>query len=177
MIFFLQNFLLRLTLWLDGVWVAISLLAISRGLIKTKKLQLIDTTYQFIQSPSNPYAMLEDQFAIFVERYKNDASRLMSRFKRLMVQGDSKDTAILDMLSGDTVSMEHALYWLTFLHDFSCDEIDFSHFPEVLLYYGKQDVIVPYQQMQLFQKALPDAKHVLLEDAGHVPHCHGLNDV
>ena len=73
--------------WSLGGAVAISALAEER--IKAKRLILIATPYQFLQSGDYSFGMEQATFQQFCDSYAQNAEDTLGRFQRLMVKGDS----------------------------------------------------------------------------------------
>ena len=69
------------------------------------------------------------------------------------------------------------LHWLDMLSGFSCNTLNFQHFPPTLLLHGKQDAVVAHEQMAEFKKRIPNAKQISFSGAGHAPHWHDVEAV
>lgn len=149
--------------------------AIAAGLMQPKKLILICVPFQFVRSEKIKIGMPQDKFQKFRDNYDKNAERTLSKAWELIVLNDKNPENIRSYLAQydkEEMLEKNWLNWLDILNNFSCDEVDFSCFPKSLLIYGKQDAVVEYNQMYEFSKAMPQARHTLLEDAGHAPHWH-----
>ena len=83
----------------------------------------------------------------------------------------------LENYNQEVILEKNWLYWLDMLNGFSCKNLDFSMFPPSLLLHGAQDAVVDCRQSYEFEKSIPQAKHIIIENAGHAPHWHDMSSV
>jgi len=151
--------------------------AVANGLIFPKKLVLIGVPFQFVRNENLSLGMPQDQFQKFRDNYEKNPARTLAKAWDLVAIADANEDAVKAKLQQfDRAKMleKNWLGWLDMLNDFSCETLDFSHFPHTLLLHGMQDAVVAYNQSKQFAKLVPQAKHISLPDAGHAPHLHDL---
>lgn len=154
--------------------------AISAGLMLPKKLVLIGVPFQFVHSQEEKIGMPRDKFQKFRDNYAKNAPRTLAKAWELIVLGDKNPEYVraqFEKYNQAEMLEKNWLHWLDMLDGFSCKELDFSQFPASLLLHGAQDAVVDYSHAQEFAKLIPQAKHIIIHDAGHAPHWHDTGAV
>lgn len=157
--------------WSLGGQVAMRL--IDAGLLKTKLLVLLATSYQFVANDNVPDATPKDMFETYRTGYANFPDMTMQTFQTLLLRGDSKGAyqkQVLDTQKNDADG--YWLEWLDELGDFSCLQIDGARQPKTLIIQGKNDVVTPATHAQRLMDFIPHAACLQLKDCGHMPHLH-----
>ena len=156
---------------------------IASGLIAPKKLVLIGVPFQFVHVENIKIGMPKigmpyDTFQKFRDNYDRNAARTLAKAWELVVLNDKNAENIRARLARhdrEKMLEKDWLGWLDRLNGFSCKELDFSNFPETLLFHGANDAVVDSAQIHEFVNAIPQANHVILPDAGHAPHWHNAD--
>ncbi len=154
--------------------------AIAAGLMRPEKLVLIGVPFQFVKNETLALGMPQDQFQKFRDNYAKNPMRTIHKSWELVAMGDKNlDTvkANLEKFDKEAMLTKNWLHWLDNLNGFSCSSLDFSGFPHTLLLHGQRDAVVSHKQAEEFVKNIPQAKHILLEDAGHAPHWHDASRI
>lgn len=149
--------------------------AVAAGLMRPNKLVLIGVPFQFVHSDKHKIGMPRDTFSKFRNNYEKNPARTLSKAWDLIVLNDKNHEQVMVQLEKyDKAKMlkKDWLRWLDMLDGFSCRELDFSGFPPSLILQGAQDAVVGHTQAHEFAKMIPQAKHIILPDAGHAPHWH-----
>lgn len=144
--------------------------AVAEGAIAPKQLVLIATPYQFVADGWG-----RDTFDKFFANYKTNPRRTLHKAWDLLHYEDAQSDYIRDQLAAfdkDAVLAKDWLRWLSILEHFSCDTLDFAHFPPTMLVHGAKDVVVPPENSQRMAARLPAARRELWEGCGHAPHLH-----
>lgn len=146
--------------------------AIAAGIIKPKRLVLMAAPYQccasFSFSFATPPAVLAQSRAFF----QQDMLGMWKQFESLICMGHAQPKALLQELTKhhENLMQGHWLYWFDELVRFSCDELDFSHFPQTDIIHGEADVIVPVPQGERFASSIANAVLHRFPACGHAPH-------
>ena len=149
--------------------------AVASGLMLPKKLVLIGVPFQFVHSDKIKIGMPRDKFQKFRDNYAKNAQHTLAKAWELIVLNDKNSDYVRAQFTkyNQNVMLEkNWLHWLDMLDGFSCGELDFSQFPPSLLLHGVQDAVVEHTQAHEFAKVIPQAKHIIMENAGHAPHWH-----
>jgi len=145
--------------------------AIAQKAIAPEKLVLIATPFQFVGEG----AQGQETFKKFHGNYKANPKRTLDKAWELIHYEDSQSSFISDQLAlfdKDAVLKKDWLRWLEALEHYSCDEIDFSGFPNTMLVHGAHDKVVMPEQSQRFAEKIKGAKVHVWEECGHAPHFH-----
>lgn len=154
--------------------------AIASGLMNPKKLVLIGAPFQFVHSGDAKIGMPRDKFQKFRDNYERNAARTLAKAWELIVLNDKNPDYVraqFEKYNQSSMLEKNWLHWLDMLDGFTCKNLDFSQFPPSLLLHGAQDAVVEHSQAHEFVKLIPQAKHIIFEDAGHAPHWHDTQAV
>ncbi len=149
--------------------------AIASGKLKPKRLVLIGTPFQFVETSTLKLGMKRDAFEKFRENYRRNPARTMDKAHALVHNGDSRMLAVkahMDAQDKEAVLAYDWGNWLHLLDGFSCESLDFSGFPPTLLIYGETDAVVSHSQAQYFLRAIPQSSLLSFPGCGHAPHWH-----
>ena len=149
--------------------------AVAAGMIAPKYLVLIATPYQFVRNETLPLGMPREQFDQFHQNYAKNPKRTLNKAWELVHHNDIRADYIslhLHSYDKDEVQKRDWLRWLRLLDGFSCDALEFAHFPPTLLVHGSHDVVVEPAQSLRFQEKIPGAQLHVWEGCGHAPHWH-----
>ncbi|MDX2112619.1 MAG: alpha/beta hydrolase [Alphaproteobacteria bacterium] len=149
--------------------------AVAEKIIQPKKLVLIAAPYQFVQSPASKLGMPRLTFDQFTSNFSSNPLRTLTKAWDLVGYEDVFSDAIRSQLaafSKHAVLANNWLSWLSLLDGYSCDALDFDHFPPTLLLHGEADVVVDASQSARFAERLPQATLSLWPGCGHAPHWH-----
>ncbi len=148
--------------------------AISAGLLKTKKLVLIATPFQFVREQEETLGMGRDTFYLFRENLQASPARTFRKSYALITHDDGRADSIAPYLEEMHTRMPGRdwLYWLDALANYNCMELDFSRFPPTLLIHGLRDHVVAPAQSGAFFRRLPNARLEVLPECAHAPHWH-----
>jgi pimeloyl-ACP methyl ester carboxylesterase len=152
--------------------------AIAAGMMKPRRLTLIATPFQFVETPKLKLGMKRDTFEKFRGNYEANPKRTIDKAWELVVKGDTRPAAVREHLTPDKKEQALKFDWLSWLHmldGYSCDSLDFSEFPPTLLVHGAHDVVVAPDQSARFAQAIPQATHVEWKGCGHAPHWHNTD--
>lgn len=145
--------------------------AIAAGAIAPTQLVLIATPYQFVADD----AVGRETFAKFYANYKNNPRRTLHKAWELIHYEDARSDYISDqfaLFDKDAVMQRDWLRWLGLLEEFSCEALDFSHFPRTLLVHGTRDKVVDAAQSERMKVRIAGAQLERFEHCGHAPHLH-----
>ncbi len=154
--------------------------AIANGLMKTAKLVLIAVPFQFVQTSNSKTGMPRDKFDKFRDNYKHNPARTLAKAWELIAINDTNaDIVRICMAKNSQQDMlaKDWLRWLDMLDGFSFENIDMGLMPPTLLIHGTQDAVVDFEQSHEFTKAIPQARHIAIQGAGHAPHFHDEKSV
>ncbi len=150
--------------------------AIAQGMIHPKKLILIATPYQFVESDTLLLGMKQDTFDTFKHNYAVNPKRTLRKAHALIALGDSKQEQVRHMLEQQSIEALLEIdwyYWLSELEHFSCQSLSYHNFPETILIHGLQDAVVAPAQLHAFDGRLPKTViHCIDGGVGHAPHWH-----
>jgi len=149
--------------------------AIAEKRIAPQKLVLIAAPYQFVQSPAGRLGMPRLTFDQFTSNFSRDPLRTLTKAWELVGYEDRFSDTVRSQLtaySKQAVLANNWLNWLALLDGYSCDVLDFDHFPPTLLLHGEADVVVASAQSSQFAQRIPRAKISLWPGCGHAPHWH-----
>ncbi len=145
--------------------------AIAAKMIQPKQLVLIAVPYQFVAGD----ALGRETFAKFFANYQANPRRTLHKAWELLHYEDARSDYIADQLAAldkDAVLAKDWLRWLSLLEHFSCEALDFNHFPNTLLVHGKRDKVVEPSQSARMAARIKNSRLELWEDCGHAPHWH-----
>jgi len=145
--------------------------AIAEGAIKPQQLVLLATPYQFVDD----HALGRETFAKFYSNYKNNPQLTLHKAWELIHYQDAQAPYIRDQLAlfdHNAVLKKDWLRWLDLLEHFSCDSLDFAHFPRTLLVHGTKDKVVAPEQSKRMAARIKNARLELWEGCGHAAHLH-----
>ncbi len=154
--------------------------AIAAGLARPRRLTLIATPFQFVESPEIKLGMKRDAFEKFRDNYAANPRRTLDKAWELVVKGDGHADTVRGYLAPEKKERTLAADWLQWLHlldGYTCDGLDFSNFPPTLLIHGKSDVVVAPEQSARFARAIPGATHIEWDACGHAPHWHNAAEL
>ncbi len=157
---------------------ALLMQAIAGKFIAPQQLVLLAAPLQFVASPDFSQAMDAQTFELFRASYSNDPERTARRFAGLIAKGDINQAEIIKKIGqGDNIwagSKEKDIWlpWLGALEAQRLQAKDFLHFPPTLIIHGQNDAIVHPKQSQKLAEFIPQAKLIMLPEAGHAPHLH-----
>lgn len=149
--------------------------AIAAGMFKPKKLVLIATPYQFVTTQKKSLGMKRDLYDKFRNNVARHPERALHKAWQLIASGDSRANQVrahLDKQDKRKILEKNWLHWLDMLDGFSFDGINLADFPPTLLIHGDKDAVVSPEQSRRFSAAIPYAKLMIINDAGHAPHWH-----
>lgn len=155
----------------------LALRAINEGIIRTKKLVLLATPFQFIKSNDLKCGMSKDNFEEFKTSYQTQPEKTLQRFAQLIAKNDTHQKNIAKTLLTNFETHENWVYWLNQLGKFSCKEINFNTIPDTLIIHGIDDTIVDFSQTSLFMPFIPPNQILSFDKCGHAPHLHDTNKV
>lgn len=163
--------------WSLGGTLAAELLA--REALQASRCVMIAAPAQFVRSKRYHAAMPHETYTRFVENYQAETERTVARFNALVAKGDARAADVVRSLTHHPHASQAARwgYWLHWLGQHTVLDGDYQKVPPTLLIHGKQDHIVPVEQLSLWQQSLPKAQSVILPDASHAPQLHDLDAV
>lgn len=159
----------EITAWSLGGQIAIKI----ANMIGVKKLNLIAVPFNFVNFGEYNIGIDQEIFAEFQSGLKSNPEKILKKFNRLIVHGDSNSKQILPQLENADIDPERLIYWLNFLKNCDLRE-DVISLPETVILQGKEDKIVNYQQALLFREYNPNIIVKLIDNAAHAPHLHYL---
>lgn len=149
--------------------------AIAAGQLKTKRLVLLGVPYQIAADAHYTKASPPEKLAATRAMFIAGADEMMQKFLPLMASGDAKEREIIRNLRKHIVDFSKEHYWLLWFDElvqFSCRELDFSHFPPTEILHGEKDLVVLAAQAVTLGEKIPGARVYLLPECSHVPHWH-----
>lgn len=152
--------------WSLGAFVSSRL--ISQGKLSCDLLVLIAPPFQFIANQKCHEAMILDDFNNFVSKFSRSKQAAFAKFAKMIAYGDSKDRFILsDLAFSDSPYLK---YWLEYLGNASCFELEFNNFPKTLIIAGKSDILVNYSQSAYFKQRIEKCQVKIVNQASHGLH-------
>lgn len=141
--------------------------AIIAGKIQPKFLILLATPFQFINAKSYDFGIDNNIYLSFSESLKLNPSKILRKFHLMMLQGDNRFNLLKNKFLYDD-NFKNLQYWLDYLANFSGFEKNFDNFCQTELIYGKNDMIVNYNQANLFQKKISNSHIKIIENYSHI---------
>ncbi len=149
--------------------------AVSKGLLKPKKLVLIGVPFQFVRGDVLKIGMPRDTYDLYCDNYKTNPERTLKKSWDLIAYNDTREADVkanLDKQNRKKELERNWHRWLQELSQFSCDDLDFRAFPPTLLIHGDKDAVVWHEQAEHFAKRMPKATLEIWRGCGHAPHWH-----
>ncbi|MDB2414970.1 alpha/beta hydrolase [Rickettsiales bacterium] len=150
----------------------ISLRAIDKKIIKTKKLVLISTPFQFVEGRGVKGGLSSEYFTKFQSDFSDDPIKTLNQFSLLVARNDKNQKEIIKTLRKNDPEELNWKYWLNELESFSCNFINFDNIPETLIIHGREDSIVDIAQTGVFIPLIKECQRVILDQCSHAPHLH-----
>ncbi len=154
--------------------------AIASGMLKPKRLVLIAAPFQFVATPESRIGMKRDLYDKFRGNYARHPGRTLHKAWELIHKDDARADHVrakLEQYDKEQVLEKDWLRWLDLLDGFTFDGLPLQDFPPTLLIHGGRDAVVDHAQSRRFMQALPQARLLSFEEAGHAPHWHATNEV
>ncbi len=148
---------------------------IANKIISPKKLILNDPPFQFVKDSRVNAAMPQSSYLKFAQDFKDSPSATLKKFSILTSLNDINARKIAKNIDINNKNHLNFLNWLKELKDFSCFDIDFSNFCDVLYFHGKGDMIVNIRQHQYFKERIVNFNEIIFDNCGHAPHLSDLS--
>lgn len=153
--------------------------ALDDGVLNAKRLVLLSTAWQIVQTQDFLDATPPEVIAETISNYKKDAVAVMESFQALLLMGDAQQKHLAREYLCDTPAIwPCGLQWLKFLQKFSCARLRWNNLPKsVTFIHGDADVIAPVGQMEYFRRSIRQAEIYIIEGCAHAPHWHDADVV
>lgn len=146
--------------------------AIAGGYVKARKLLLLAAPFQCISDNRFMHGMAQDDFNDIRNNYVQDPQKMLAQFQGWLGFGSNK---IIRELLKSTEIWKNGLFWLDELGKATCRDLDFSSFPETLIFHGESDKVIPPENAKEFAARVPGAQLFLLPDVNHAIHLQDNN--
>lgn len=146
--------------------------AVAENILQPKLLVLLAPPFQYVASKAVPSGTNPLVFKTFATAFKHSPEGTLKQFAKLMGLHDSNKQTMFDTLDTDPSHHNDWVRWLDILQEFSCNRINFTHFPRTLIIHGDHDTITHVEQSRLFAKHIPNAQLEIFHHCGHAPHLH-----
>lgn len=147
---------------------------IANKIISPKKLILIAPPFQFVKDGRINAAMPQSSYLKFMQDFKDCPNATLKKFSILTSLNDINAKKIAKNIDINNKNYLNLLNWLNELGDFSCFDINFSNFCEVLYFHGKGDMIVNIRQYKYFKERMANFSEIIFDNCGHAPHLSDL---
>ncbi len=135
-------------------------------------LILFAPAYQYVSGNGITCGVNPIVFRAFSQAFTLAPKKVLKEFALRIAEEDDHAQEIIKELTQNEVNTENWQRWLSILGNYSCADLDFSHFPRTLIIHGKNDHITNPQQSTLFADAIPHSRLELFSKCGHAPHLH-----
>lgn len=154
--------------WSLGAQLAVR--AVAAGHVRPKRLVLIAPTFQFLKSPNFAEGMDAQAWEPVLAHYKRDAQDMLRGFNMLVAQGDSNASRVMRALNRNL--WQEGTFWLEELARFDGHTMDFNAFPPTTIIHGREDKVAAPAQATAYEKAIPNAQLIWVDNCAHAPHLH-----
>lgn len=146
--------------------------AVATGRIKTKRVLLLATAYQFLTDEYFPHGMALNDFNKIKNDYASNPEKMLAQFQALLAVGDKHQTLIARTLSENNGIWQNGQYWLNELSHATFANLKIADFPETMIVHGKNDKIISFHNAERLAEHLPKSRLYSLDECGHAPHMH-----
>lgn len=154
--------------WSLGAQIAVR--AVAAGALNPKLLVLFSPPFQYVNGNGIECGTSKVMFSAFRHGYSLSPKKSLYGFTQRMMGTDNPLNTIFATMESDPARLKTWLHWLKILGEFSCSDLDFTHFPRTVIFHNQPDPITPTPQSQLFIQRLPNARHEVIMVEGHAPH-------
>ena len=154
--------------WSLGAQLAVR--AVAAGFLKPKLLVLFSAPYQYVNGGDIKCGAPKLVFKAFSQVFKHTPKKSLQNFATMMAGKDSPLKYVFETIEDDPERMKEWVRWLKILGDFSCETLDFEHFPRTLLFHNEPDPVTPTEQSRLYHARLPESVLEIMPIEGHAPH-------
>lgn len=145
--------------------------AVAAGFLKPKLLVLFSAPYQYVNGGGIECGAPKLVFKAFSQVFKLTPKKSLQNFAEMMAgKEDSPLKTVFETIEDNPERMKEWVRWLKILGEFSCETIDFEHFPRTLLIHNEPDPITPTDQSRLYHEHLPESVLEIIPIEGHAPH-------
>ena len=114
--------------------------------------------------------MPQKSFDEFRSNFIANPDSTLKKFGILMNIHDKNATYLANNLDINEQNHKNLAFWLDELERFSCFDLDFSNFPQTLVFHGSADLVVHPSQSQLFKDKIANSRLEIINNCGHTPH-------
>lgn len=144
--------------------------AVASGYLKPKLLVLFSAPYQYVNGGDIKCGAPKLVFKAFTQVFKMTPNKALQSFAHSMAGKDHALKYVFETIEDDPVRMKEWVRWLKILGEFSCETLDFEHFPRTILIHNEPDPITPTDQSRLYHERLPESVLEIIPVEGHAPH-------
>lgn len=161
--------------WSLGAQLAVR--AVAAGFLKPKLLVLFSAPYQYVNGGEIDCGAPKLVFKAFSQVFKLTPKKSLQNFAEMMAGKDSSLKYVFETIEDNPMRMKEWVRWLKILGDFSCETLDFEHFPRTILFHNEPDPITPADQSRLYHQHLPESVLEIIPIEGHAPHLQNAEHV
>jgi pimeloyl-ACP methyl ester carboxylesterase len=146
--------------------------AIHANAIKPDRILLLGVPFQCVASADFPEGVTAANIEDTKNNYTENPSETLKQLNALIGLGDKLASAITRTLNENLVLWGAGIYWLEELKTFSCNSLDFSHFPQTTIIHGTEDKVIYPANAHKLAKSIPNATLQFWPECAHAPHLH-----
>ena len=154
--------------WSLGAQIAVR--AVAAEYLKPKLLVLFSPPYQYVNGGDIKCGAPKLAFKAFTQVFKLTPKKSLQNFAETMAGKNTHLKYIFETIEDNPERMKEWVRWLKILGDFSCESLDFEHFPRTILFHNDPDPVTPTDQSRLYHARLPESMLEIINCEGHAPH-------
>ena len=159
--------------WSLGAQLAVR--AVAAGFLKPKLLVLLSAPYQYVNGGGIECGAPKLVFKAFSQVFKLTPKKSLQNFAEMMAGKEGHLKYVFETIEDNPERMKEWVRWLKILGEFSCETIDFEHFPRTILFHNEPDPVTPTDQSRLYHQHLPESLLEIIPIEGHAPHLQNIS--
>ena len=159
--------------WSLGAQLAVR--AVAAGFLKPKLLVLFSAPYQYVNGGGIECGAPKLVFKAFSQVFKLTPKKSLQNFAEMMAGKEGHLKYVFETIEDNPERMKEWVRWLKILGEFSCETIDFEHFPRTILFHNEPDPVTPTDQSRLYHQHLPESLLEIIPIEGHAPHLQNIS--
>lgn len=161
--------------WSLGAQLAVR--AVAAGYLKPKLLVLFSAPYQYVNGGDIECGAPKLVFKAFTQVFKLTPKKSLQNFAEMMAGKNHHLKHIFETIEDNPERMKEWVRWLKILGEFSCESLDFEHFPRTILFHNEPDPVTPTDQSRLYHARLPESVLEIIPREGHAPHLQAQSQI
>ena len=149
---------------------SVAVRAVAAGFLRPKLLVLFSAPYQYVNGDDIKCGAPKLMFKAFSQVFKMTPRKSLQNFAQMMAGKEGHLKYIFETIEDNPDRMKEWSRWLKILGEFSCETLDFEHFPRTILIHNEPDPVTPTGQSRLYHERLPESVLEIIPIEGHAPH-------